>query len=98
MFYGKPSFAPLGSNFGLYDSPKANDLIDQATAAPTASEANKLWAEADKQVMDDAPFFPITNPKTANYKASHVHNAVYMEQFQQFDPANVWIDKDSQEK
>jgi peptide/nickel transport system substrate-binding protein len=98
LFYGKPSFAPFGSNFGLYDSPKANDLIDQATAAPTSSEANKLWAEADKQVMDDAPFFPITNPKTANYKASHVHNAVYMEQFQQFDPANVWIDKDSQEK
>ena len=98
LFYGKPSFAPFGSNFGLYDSPKANDLIDQATAAPTSSEANKLWAEADKQVMDDAPFFPITNPKTANYKASHVHNAVYMEQFQQFDPANVWIDKASQEK
>jgi peptide/nickel transport system substrate-binding protein len=98
LFYGKPSFPPNGSNFGLYDSSKANDLIDQATAAPDAADALKLWAEADKQVMDDAAFFPITNPKTANYKASHLHNAVYMEAFQQFDPANVWIDKDKQEK
>jgi peptide/nickel transport system substrate-binding protein len=98
LFYGKSSFPQLGSNFGLYDSPKAIEAIDKATAAPTEAEATKLWAEADKQVMADAPFFPITNPKTANYKASHVHNAVYMEAFQQFDPANVWIDKDSQEK
>ena len=44
-------------------------------------------------VMEDAAFFPITSPKTANYHAKHVHNAVPMDAFQNYDPANVWIEK-----
>ena len=40
---------------------------------------------------DDAIFFPITNPITANYRAAQVMNAVYIPAFQQFDPANVWL-------
>ena len=50
----------------------------------------------DGVFMQDAAIFPITNPKTANYHASQVHNAVYGPGLQQFDPTNVWIDKDKQ--
>jgi peptide/nickel transport system substrate-binding protein len=42
--------------------------------------------------MADAPFFPITNRLDANYHASQVHNAVYIDQLQEFDPANMWLD------
>ena len=41
--------------------------------------------------MEDAAFFPITNPITANYRAAQVNNAVYIPAFQNFDPANVWL-------
>ena len=34
LFSGKPSFPPIGSNFGLYDNPATNALIEQATTAP----------------------------------------------------------------
>lgn len=96
LFSGKPSFPPVGSNFGLYDSPAANAAITAAVNAPTQDEAKTLWAAADKQVMQDAAFFPITNPQQSNYHASQVHNAIYVPSMQQFDPTNVWIDKDKQ--
>ena len=41
--------------------------------------------------MQDAPFYPITQPLQPLYHASYVHNAVYVPAIQQFDPTNVWL-------
>lgn len=90
LYSGKPSFPPNGSNFGLYDDPKTNTLIEQAARA-SDEESGAIWAQADKQVMADAAFYPITSPKTANYHATQVNGAVYLDAFQQFDPTNVWL-------
>jgi peptide/nickel transport system substrate-binding protein len=92
LFSGKTSFPPAGSNWFFYDSPKASAAIQKAVNSKTEDEAKTLWAEADHAVMDDAPFFPITNSNWPNYKATQVHNAVYMDYLQNFDPANVWLD------
>jgi peptide/nickel transport system substrate-binding protein len=91
LFSGQPSFPPVGSNFGLYNSPATNALIAQAVAAPTADAAAALWAKADAQVMADAAFYPLTNNKQANYHAAQVNNAVYIPSLQNFDPTNVWL-------
>ena len=96
LFSGKPSFPPVGSNFGLYDSPATDALIKQAAAAKTTDEALALWQKADEQVMRDAVFFPITSPLNANYHAAQVHNAVYIPAIQNFDPTNVWLSQDKQ--
>jgi len=96
LFSGEPSFPPIGSNFGLYNSPATNSLINQAAKAKTEDEAATLWGQADAQVMADAPFFPLTNPKNANYHAAQAHNAIYVPSLQMFDPTNVWLDKDKQ--
>lgn len=96
LFSGPPSFPPTGSNFGFYDSAAANQAITAAVNAATQAEAKSLWAVADKQVMQDAAFFPITNPLQANYHAAQVKNAIYLPTIQQFDPTNVWIEKDKQ--
>lgn len=89
LFDGKPSFPPVGSDFGLYNSSTTNKLIQQAETAKSNSKALALWGKADKQVMKDAAFFPITDPKTANYHSKNIHNAVYMPVFQEYDPTNV---------
>ncbi|HET8615640.1 MAG TPA: ABC transporter substrate-binding protein [Actinomycetales bacterium] len=91
LFSGKPSFPPQGSNFGLYSSSAANALISKAASASTEQQAAGLWAQADRQVMQDAAFFPITSPLNANYHASQVHGAVYVPAIQNFDPTNVWL-------
>ncbi len=96
LFSGKPSFPPSGSNFGLYNNPTTDKLIQQASTAKDLSQAKDLWAKADRQVMQDAAFFPITNPKNPNYHASQVHNAVYVPMFQNFDPTNVWLEQGKQ--
>jgi peptide/nickel transport system substrate-binding protein len=96
LFSGTPSFPPLGSNYGLYASPTTNDLIAKAIQAQSPDDAAALWAKADAQVMQDAVFFPITNPRNPNYHAEQVHNAVYVPSMQNFDPTNVWLSQGMQ--
>jgi peptide/nickel transport system substrate-binding protein len=91
LFNGEAAYPPVGSNFGFYNSAEVDSLITKASAAATPEEAAPIWAQADQQVMKDAAFFPITEPRTPNYHASQVHGAVYIPAFQNFDPANVWL-------
>jgi len=96
LFAGEPSFPPNGSNFGFYNSPAANQAITAAINATSDTQAKGLWSAADKQVMQDAPIFPITNKQDVNYHASQTQNAIYLPALQNFDPTNVWIEKDKQ--
>jgi peptide/nickel transport system substrate-binding protein len=91
LYYGKAAYPPVGSNFGFYNNPATNALIEQASTAKTEDQAKMLWAQADHAVMEDAAFYPITNEVNPNYKATQVNNAVYIPAFQNFDPANVWL-------
>jgi peptide/nickel transport system substrate-binding protein len=92
LLSGKKSFPPGGSNFGYYDDPATNALIDQAQKAKTQAEAAALWHQADQQVMKDAALFPINSPLQPNYRAKQVNGAVYVPSLQNFDPANVWLE------
>lgn len=65
-------------------------------SAKTTEESAQLFHQADEQVMKDAAFYPVTNPKEAHYHAAQVHNTVYLSGLQGFDPSNVWLDKDKQ--
>lgn len=94
LFSGAPSYPPVGSNFGFYNDPKTDTLIQQASTATSEAQSNSLWQQADQQVMQDAAFFPITQPQQANYHASQVHNTVYIPAIQNFEPANVWLSPD----
>jgi peptide/nickel transport system substrate-binding protein len=82
-----------GSNFGYYQSSTVNGLISQALSQPTETAADTFWAKADMQVMQDAAFYPITEPLQLAEHAPYVHNAVFMSVWQGFDPANVWLSK-----
>jgi peptide/nickel transport system substrate-binding protein len=82
-----------GSNFGYFQSPAVNKLINEALSQQTEPEADKFWAQADQQVMKEAAFYPITSQLQLAEHAPYVHNAVFMTQWQNFDPANVWLSK-----
>ena len=91
LFSGPASYPPVGSNFGFYNDPSTNALIQQGTVTGTASAAAPIWAQADQKVMADAAIYPITDPQLPLYHASYVHNAVYIPAFEQFDPTNIWL-------
>ena len=80
-----------GSNFGYFSDPTVNGLIKQALNQSTEAQADVYWAKADQAVMTAAAFFPITDELALAEHAPYVHNAVYMTQYQQFDPTNVWL-------
>ena len=93
--YSSPGGFPAngGSNFGYFQSTTVNNTIGQALAQPTEDQADKYWAQADQEVMQSAAIYPITGPLQLAEHAPYVHNAVYITQFQNFDPANVWLTK-----
>jgi peptide/nickel transport system substrate-binding protein len=91
LFGGQAAFPPQGSDFGFYDSPATDNLIQQAEKATSDAQAAALWGQADHQVMQDAAIFPITSPNQSVYHATQVHNAVYVPNLFQFDPTNVWL-------
>jgi peptide/nickel transport system substrate-binding protein len=96
LYAGTSAFPPNGSNYGLYNDDAVNKAITAAGEADIA-DAEAKWAAVDKLVMEDAAYYPLTSPKTANYHAKHLHGAVPMDVFQNYDPTNVWIEKSSQE-
>ncbi len=81
-----------GPTSGCTTTRRPAQLIDQA-AHGSGRRVGRAVGRGRQAVMEDAAFYPITSPKTANYHAKHLHNAVPMDAFQNYDPANVWIEK-----
>lgn len=91
LFDGR-TFGPNTVNYGGYDNPRVNRLIDQALAAKTVGEAAKLWHEADLQIMRDAAFIPLQTQKLARYHSDRVHDAMYSPLSDQYELTNLWLD------
>jgi peptide/nickel transport system substrate-binding protein len=80
-----------GSNFGYFSSATVNNTVSQALSQTTEAQADTYWAKADQEVMQGAAIYPITSLLQLAEHAPYVHNAVYMNQYQNFDAANVWL-------
>jgi peptide/nickel transport system substrate-binding protein len=92
LFYGKV-LPPVSSDFGLFDDPQVDSLIEQASAAQDEATSNKLWAQADDLVIKDAAFYPIGSVNGGFLHSANTHNDVFMPAFQTIDYPNVWISK-----
>lgn len=55
-----PLYRTLGSgNGGLYSNPVVDDLLDRAGAAPSPSESEALYRQAERLVLQDMPAIPM---------------------------------------
>ena len=82
---------PSSSNFGLFNDPTLNTIIDQANSAASPAAAEPLWHKADMEVMSQAAVFPIADPNRPQMHGSQVHNCIYMAVLANCDPTNVWL-------
>jgi peptide/nickel transport system substrate-binding protein len=82
---------PYSANYGFFEDPTVDSLIDQAREASTSSQAATLWHEADIQVMQDAAIFPIAHSVQPVVHGSRVHQAVFVPALGQIDPTHVWL-------
>ncbi|MCO6007278.1 ABC transporter substrate-binding protein [Actinoallomurus purpureus] len=90
LFDGR-NWADGTSNYGGYDSPVTNGLIDKALEAKTVDEAANFWHQADQQIMKDAAIVPFMAQKTPWYHSSKVKGATWLPIAQQFDFTNLWL-------
>jgi peptide/nickel transport system substrate-binding protein len=82
---------PASSNFGFFNDPKLNSIIDQALTATSDSAATSLWHQADMEAMTQAAVYPIAAPNEPTVHGSRVHNCVYIGAIQNCDLANIWL-------
>jgi len=89
LFDGAVSFP--GSDWGGYDDPAVDTLINQAQSATTLSAAASLWHQADQKIMSDAPFIPFQTQLNAIFHSKRVHNAIYVPFASEYDITQLWL-------
>jgi peptide/nickel transport system substrate-binding protein len=90
LFDGR-NWADGTSNYGDYNSPATNKLIDQALQAKSTDDAAKYWHQADQQIMADAAIVPFMSQKTPWYHSTRVKNAIWVPISQNYDITNLWL-------
>ena len=63
-----------GYNISKYSNPDVDALIKEASATIDQSDAQKLWAQADRKIMEDAPVVPLMYAKQSFLAGSDVEN------------------------
>jgi ABC-type transport system substrate-binding protein len=90
LFDGR-TYGPNSVDYGDYNSPTVNALIDKALVETDRAKAGDLWHQADMQIMKDAAIVPFQTQKTALFRSSRVHNPVFLPFSQNYDITQVWL-------
>jgi peptide/nickel transport system substrate-binding protein len=80
------------NNYGNYDNPKVNDLIDEAYAARDDQARAALWGQIDRLVMEDAAWAPLVYDREAFFWSSRVRNWTFTPWLANPDITNLWLD------
>ena len=80
-----------GTDWGGYDNPAVDKLVNEALAAKTVSAASALWHQADVKAMADAPIIPFQTQLTPLFHSTRVHNAIYLPFSNAYDITQVWL-------
>jgi ABC-type transport system substrate-binding protein len=89
LFDGALNFP--GTDWGGYDDPAVDTLVNQAESATTVSAAAALWHQADVKIMADAAFIPINTQLDAIFHSARVHNAIYIPFMEAYDITQIWL-------
>ncbi|MFL6272360.1 MAG: ABC transporter substrate-binding protein, partial [Actinomycetes bacterium] len=80
------------NNYGDYNNPKVNALIDQAYAAGDDLARGALWGQIDRLVMEDAAWAPLVYDREAFFWASRVRHWTFTPWLANPDITNLWLD------
>jgi peptide/nickel transport system substrate-binding protein len=80
------------SNLSVKD-PAVDALLDKAVATTDETARNKIWAEVDKKVMDDAFILPGVYAKGLLYRPKTLTNVFISNGFQMYDYLALGVNK-----
>lgn len=80
------------TDYGDYNDPAVDQLIDSALSSASVSKAAQLWAQADKLVMTKDPaWVPLLNQALPQFVGTNVVHAIYVPFIGNVDPTNLWV-------
>jgi peptide/nickel transport system substrate-binding protein len=80
------------NNYGSYNNPKVNTLIDQAYAVRDDRARSAIWGQIDRLVMEDAAWAPLVYDREAFFWSSRVRNWTFTPWLANPDITNLWLD------
>jgi peptide/nickel transport system substrate-binding protein len=80
------------NNYGSYDNPKVNGLIDQAYTTRDDQARGALWGQIDRLVMEDAAWAPLVYDRETFFWSSRVRNWTFTPWLANPDITNLWLD------
>lgn len=85
--------APGGFNSGKYKNKVLDKKMDAAANTASVEDANQLWKEAEKMIIEDAPFAPIVNDSAPYVVHPRVQDFVVPAE-EWYTLAPVWVKKE----
>jgi peptide/nickel transport system substrate-binding protein len=89
---GRTISATSNNNYGDYNNPRVNALIDQAYAVRDDRARSALWGQIDRLVMQDAAWAPLVYDREAFFWSSRVRNWTFTPWLANPDITNLWLD------
>ncbi|HWC43023.1 MAG TPA: ABC transporter substrate-binding protein [Actinomycetota bacterium] len=83
------------NNFGHYNNPKVNSLIDEAYKTRDDRARTVLWGQIDRLLMEDAAWAPLVYDREAFFWSSRVRNWTFSPWLSNPDITNLWLDPNS---
>ncbi|WP_309237149.1 ABC transporter substrate-binding protein [Actinomadura sp. BRA 177] len=90
LFDGR-TYGQNSTNYGGYNNPEVNALIDAALTAPDAEHAAGYWQQADQKIMEDAAIVPLLDRAQTLFHSSRVHGARYLPTTAGYDYTRVYL-------
>jgi peptide/nickel transport system substrate-binding protein len=89
---GRAITATSNNNYGNYNNPEVNQLIDQAYEARDEQTRTTLWGQIDRLVMEDAAWAPLVYDREVFFWSSRVRNWTFSPWVANPDITNLWLD------
>jgi peptide/nickel transport system substrate-binding protein len=83
---------PNSRNYGEYDNPDVNQLIDKALAESDRQRRAAMWGQVDEQVMQDAAWVPLFYHKASYFISTRVRNWTLDRSSSMPDLTAIWLD------
>jgi peptide/nickel transport system substrate-binding protein len=89
---GRKITAKANNNYGDYNNPAVNAMIDQAYATEDPVRRNSLWGQIDRKIMEDAPWVPLIYERQTYFWSSRVKQWRFSPWISNPDITNLWLD------
>jgi peptide/nickel transport system substrate-binding protein len=89
---GRKITPKANNNYGDYNNPTVNAMIDQAYATEDPVRRNGLWGEIDRKIIEDAAWVPLVYERQTYFWSSRVKQWRFSPWLSNPDITNLWLD------